>query len=184
MTGYTLPVTARIGEQEFHLRPDFRNVLQILTWLERQELPEFLRWRIAVELFYEEKVEKTHLSEAAEYLARFLRAEEEESAPGLRLFSWEQDARHIIAGVNKVAGRELRQETFVHWWTFLSWFHAMGEGSFLTLVSIREKLAKGKTLEAWEQEFYRQNKQQVTLQVREDPLTRQEKEALLRRLDG
>lgn len=184
MTGYQLPVTAQLGEKLFHIKGDFRNVLEIFSWLERQELPEFLRWRIAVELFYEEKVEKTDLAEATEYLAWFLRAGEEESPGGVRLFSWQQDARHIMAGVNKAAGQELRQLDFVHWWTFLSWFHAMGDGSFLTLVSIRDKLAKGKKLESWEQEFYRQNKQQVVLRAREDPISREEKERLLRRLDG
>jgi len=113
-----------------------------------------------------------------------LRAGEEEGPGGPRLFSWKQDARHIMAGVNKAAGRELRQERFVHWWTFLSWFHAMGEGSFLTLVSIRDKLARGKKLDGWEQEFYRQNKDQVILKRREDPVSREEKERLLRRLDA
>lgn len=184
MTGYTLPVTAQIGGRLFHLRADFRNVLEIFSWLERQELPEYLRWRIAVELFYEENVEKAELQEATEYLARFLRAGEAESPPGPRLFSWQQDARHIMAGVNKAAGQELRQAEFVHWWTFLSWFHAIGQGSFLTLVSIRDKLAKGKKLESWEQEFYRQNKEQIILKCREDPFSREEKETLLKRLNG
>ena len=184
MTGYQLPVTAQIGGKLYHLRADFRNVLEIFSWLERQELPEFLRWRVAVELFYEETVEKADLPEAMEYLARFLRAGEEESPVGLRLFSWQQDARHIMAGVNKAAGQELRQVEFVHWWTFLRWFHAMGEGSFLTLVSIRDKLARGKKLESWEQEFYRQNKEQVLLKKPEDPASREEKEKLLKRLDA
>lgn len=184
MTGYRLPMTAQIGGKTYHLRPDFRNILEVFSWLERQELPPFLRWRIAVELFYQESVKKEDLPEAMAYLAWFLRAGEEEGPAGPRLFSWKQDARHIMAGVNKAAGQELRQMEFVHWWTFLSWFHAMGEGSFLTLVSIRDKLAKGKKLEAWEQEFYRQNKKQVVLSTRDDSLTRQEKEALLRRLDG
>lgn len=184
MNGYRLPMTAEIGGKLFHLRSDFRNVLEVFSWLERQELPQYLRWRVAVELFYEETVEKAQLAEATQYLAWFLRAGEEESNGGPRLFSWQQDARHIIAGVNKAAGQELRQEPFVHWWTFLSWFHAMGEGSFLTLVSIRDKLARGKKLESWEQEFYRQNKDQVILKRREDPFSREEKERLLKRLDA
>jgi len=64
MTGYQLPVTATIGQKQYHLRPDFRNILEIFSWLERQELPEFLRWRVALELFYEETVEKKDLQEA------------------------------------------------------------------------------------------------------------------------
>ena len=50
----------------------------------------------------------------------------------------------IIADINKVAGTEVRSLSFLHWWTFLSFFHAIGEGQLSTLISIREKLRTGK----------------------------------------
>ena len=69
-----------------------------------------------------------------------------------KLMDWEQDARAIVADVNKVAGMEIRALTYLHWWTFLSWFHAIGEGQLSTVVSIRDKLRRGKKLEQWEKE--------------------------------
>ena len=71
-----------------------------------------------------------------------------------------------MSDVNRVAGREIRDEAFVHWWTFLSWFHAIGEGQLSTLVSIRDKLRRGKKLEKWEQDFYRKHREQVELKKR------------------
>ena len=72
----------------------------------------------------------------------------------------------IVADVNKVAGTEIRALPFLHWWTFVSYFNAIGEGQLSTLVSIREKLRKGKKLEKWDQEYYRKNKDKVDLKKR------------------
>ena len=72
----------------------------------------------------------------------------------------------IVADVNKVAGCEVRALPFCHWWTFIAWFNAIGEGQLSTVVSIRDKLRRGKKLEKWEQEFYRDHKRQVNLKQR------------------
>ena len=77
----------------------------------------------------------------------------------------------IVADINKAAGQEIRALPFLHWWSFLSWFHAIGEGQLSTVVAIRDKLAKGKKLEDWEKRFYRENRETVDLKKR---YTRQE----------
>ena len=82
------------------------------------------------------------------------------------------------ADVNKVAGREIRGAEFLHWWTFLSWFHAIGEGQLSTLVSIRDKLRRGKKLEKWEQDYYRGHKDQVDLKKHYSAQELQEQERL------
>ena len=173
MNKYTLPVQAKIGTQVYDLHADYREILQIFAYLEDPELPEVLRWRIAVGLFYEQPVAETDMPQAMEYLADFLRCGEPESKPGPKLLDWQQDAEAIIAGVNKAAGQEMRALPFLHWWTFLSWFHSMGQGQLSTIVSIRDKLRRGKKLESWEKDFYRENKARVDLTPR---LTRQEQE--------
>ena len=91
---------------------------------------------------------------------------------------WNQDAKEIVADVNKVAGQEIRAMPYLHWWTFLSYFHAIGEGQFSTIVSIRDKMRKGKQLEKWEKEFYRDNKSKVDLKKRYSAEEIAEREAL------
>ncbi len=161
-----LPVTAVIGGRTYHLHADFRDILEILRYLEDPDLPESLRWRIALALFYEEELDGSDRDEASRFFSFFLENGRHDTKPGPKLLDWEQDAPAIIADVNKVAGQEIRGLPFVHWWTFLAWFNAIGEGQLSTLVSIRDKLARGKKLEAWEQEFYRQNKARVDLKKR------------------
>ena len=65
-----------------------------------------------------------------------------------------------------MAGLEVRSLPFLHWWTFMGYFGAIGEGQLSTLVAIREKLRKGKKLESWEQDFYRQNRSRVDFKRR------------------
>ena len=175
---YRLPETVCIGGREYGLHTDFRVILQILQCLEEQELPEILRWRVALGLFYDSPVPPEHRTEAMEYLAQFLRCGQPEGRPGAKLLDWQQDAPAIIAGVNAAAGCEVRSLPQVHWWTFLSWFHAMPPGQLSTVVAIRDKLRRGKQLEPWEKEFYRENKDTVDLKRPESDQDRAEKERL------
>ena len=175
---YQLPTRACIGNREYGLHTDFRVVLKILQTLEDPELPEVLRWRVALGLFFDSPVPFENRQEAMEYLADFLRCGQPESRPGPKLLDWRQDAPAIISGVNAAAGCEVRALKNVHWWTFLSWFHAMPPGQLSTVVSLRDKLSRGKPLEAWEKEFYRENKQAVDLKRPETEAERAEKERL------
>ena len=86
-----------------------------------------------------------HRQEAMEKMSLFLCAGRPEK-PGPKLLDWEHDAPLIVADVNRVAGTEVRSMEFLHWWTFLGWFHALGEGQLSTVVAIRGKLARGKKL--------------------------------------
>lgn len=177
---YRLPETACIGGRVYGLHTDFRVILQILQCLEEPGLPALLRWRVALGLFYDSPVPREHREEAMAYLAEFLRCGQPEGQPGAKLLDWQQDADAIISGVNAAAGREVRALPKVHWWTFLSWFHAMPPGQLSTVVSIRDKLRRGKQLEAWEKEFYRENKQKVDLKRPESDEEKAEKERLNR----
>lgn len=173
MTGFCLPEEAKIGGKVYGINGDFRTVLQIFSYLESPDLPEFIRWQVAMALFYKEPLPDAHFQEGAEYFIRFVNCGKEEAPPGPKILDWERDAQMIVADVNKVAGQEIRALPFVHWWTFLSWFHGIGEGQLSTVVSIRQKLAEGKKLSDWEGEFYRRNKALVELPAK---LSREEME--------
>jgi hypothetical protein len=167
MTPWSLPQTATIGGVEYQLSTDYRDILEIISCLNDPENPEMLRWRIAVALFFDcEDFPEEHLQEAMEYLAAFISCGDTGNTPAPKLLDWEQDAQIIVADVNKVAGMEIRAIDYLHWWTFLSYFRAVGEGQLLTLVSIREKLRTGKKLEQWEQEYYRKNPERVILRTK------------------
>lgn len=166
MMSWSLPQTAIIGGVEYQLSTDYRDVLEIIGYLNDLEKPEILRWQIAVAVFFDcGEFPEEHLQEAMEYLAAFISCGDA-SVDAPKLLDWEQDAPIIVADVNKVAGMEIRAVPYLHWWTFISYFRAIGEGQLSTLVSIREKLRTGKKLEQWEQEYYQKNPERVILKTK------------------
>ena len=183
LSPWVLPVKARIGGREYDLNGDFRDVLEIMQYLQDPALPEFIRWQVALGLFYRQEVAPAHTKAAMEYLAWFLTGGcPETDQPGPKLLDWQQDAPAIVSDINRLAGQEIRSLKFLHWWTFLSWFHGIGQGQVSVLVSIRDKLRRGKKLEGWEKEFYKQNRERVRLKKKYSPQElrqRQEIEKLL-----
>ena len=163
---YTLPVSAGIGGQEYGIRWEFRQVLGVLAILDGDG-PEWLRWFRAVDAFYVQPIPDGLIPQAAAYLAEFLTAGQP-GKPGPKLFDWRHDANAIISDVNRVAGFEIRKEK-LHWWTFLAWFRAIGEGQLSALVTVRTKLLRGQKLSDWEQTFYRENRDLVRLPQPPDP---------------
>lgn len=181
MNLYCLPKTLTVAGREYAVSADWRDILEIIAVLNDPERPEYLRWHIALALFYEGCVPGDREA-AALAMAAFIAMGEDK--PGPRRFDWQQDAAAIISDVNRVAGTEIRALPFVHWWTFLGWFHGIGQGQLSTLVAIRDKLRRGKKLEDWEREFYAQNRETVRLRTPESRQDRQEKARLEKLLAG
>ena len=182
--GWALPTKVVIGGKRYALHADLRDILEIFSYLNDPDLPEYLRWQIALALFYEGEISPEDQQEAIDYLLTFLNCgKQEQSKPCPKLLDWEQDAAMIVADVNKVAGQEIRAMPFVHWWTFMAWFHAIGEGQLSTVVSIRDKLRRGKKLEQWEKDFYRDNKDTVDIRKRYCAEELEEQERLKKLLD-
>lgn len=188
--GWGLPRTALLDGRRYGLNTDYRDILDIIGWLEGEKGAAFSpeeRWYIALHLFYREFEEMPADSYAAAtaYLAEFLAGgRREESRPGPRLLDWDQDAPLIVSGINKAAGCEVRALPYLHWWTFLAWFAGIGEGTLSTVVAIRDKLRRGKRLEPWELEFYRTHRAEVELRPRMSDAEKAERARLRALLDG
>lgn len=161
---FRLPKSAKFGAKEYSFASDFRDVLEIIDYLNDQSRPLYMRWQIATGLFYDDPIPEYHLEEAMRYMADFISYGDDDGKAGPKLMDWKQDAHFIIGDVNKVAGKEIRESKYLHWWTFLSYFYGIGEGQFSTIISIRSKKSSGKKLEKWEEEFYRKNKSKIEFQ--------------------
>lgn len=169
MNAYALPTRLAVAGREWDVYTDYRDILNILSWLDGEQaagLRTGERWYVALALFYRDfaALPPAAWAEAAGALAAFLAGGD--AAPGRagpRLIDWQQDAPLIVAGVNRAAGCEVRALPYLHWWSFLAWFAAIGEGPLATVVAIREKLRRGKRLEGWELDYYRAHRSQVDL---------------------
>lgn len=172
LSTWQLPKTATFGHTTYRLHTDFRDILEIFSYFDREELPAFMRWQIALGLFYDPQVAPEHTQQAMDFLAEFINGGSAPKSAGPKLLDWQLDADLIIADVNRVAGTELRAQPYVHWWTFLAWFHAIGQGQLSTVVSIRDALHRGQKLEGWQKTYLQENRSRVLLQK---PLTESEK---------
>lgn len=178
---WSLPERLEIGEREYAVNADFRDVLEIIRWLTDPGENERVRLYVALRLFYDEfdAIPRKDQEQAARQMMLFIAGGKEEQGPrGPRLLDWEQDKTLIVADVNRVAGCEVRALPFCHWWTFLAWFGGIGEGQLATVAGIRDKLRRGKKLEKWEREYYRQHKSEVDLKPRYTAEERAEQERL------
>lgn len=188
LSGWALPTFAVLNGRQYSINTDYRDILEILAWLngdEGDELSQEERCYVAMRLFYRDfaEIPRQDWQAAADFLSLFLNGgRQDRGTPGPRLLDWRQDAPLIAAGVNKTAGREVRSLRYLHWWTFLSYFEAIGEGTLATVVAIRDKLRRGKKLESWELEFYRAHRAEVDLRPRltaEEAAARAELQKLL-----
>lgn len=158
-----LPTTIIIDEKDYKIRTDYRIVLTIFEAFNDVELTDKDKMRVMLELLYEEM--PSNIEEALKEATWFLDGgkQYEEFNKTKKVMDWEQDESIIFSAINKVAGCETREKEYIHWWTFLGYFSEIGEGLFSTVINIRQKKNKGKKLEKYEQEFYRNNKQLIDL---------------------
>ena len=189
---YELPTTVTVNDKTYTIREkgDFRMVLSCFQLLNDVEMSEQERIFALLLVFYEEFNDFEDILEVPEDDLKSLVNEAfsffncgREHAPGetnYKTIDWEQDSQLISSAVNKVAGKEIRAETYLHWWTFMGYFNAVGESALATVVGIRTKIAKGKKLEKYEQEFRRDNPQYFNWDMR--TLRQKEDDELLSQL--
>lgn len=181
---WSLPKVATIGGRTYPIACDYRNILRIFSYMEDPELAEVIKWQIALDLFYEGEIPHKDRWEAMAYFADFVACGKRETRKAAQpVLSWRQDGAVIIGEVNRVAGCEIREKEFLHWWTFLSYFHAIGEGQLSFLVSLRQKRLRGEKLQDWEQRYYQENREMVDLQTRYTKAELAERERLNRMLN-
>lgn len=164
MTGWGLPVFVVVGGREYNINTDYRDILEVIAYLQDSDDLMTARY-VALSLFYENfsQMPVRDYGPAMDELARFIDLGEDpaEGSPQARTIDWEQDRAVIAAEINKVAGVEVRALPYLHWWTFMGYFGAIGEGQLSMIVSLREKLRKGKKLESWERDYYQQNRSRI-----------------------
>ncbi len=179
-----LPETLTVGGEEYSIRTDYRNVLQVFEAFQDPELTQEEKWIVAIYLLFEDfscaddVLEAAQngfdLDEAMKQISWFISAgQPEKQVLEQPTYNWTQDEQMIFSAVNKIAGRETRELEYLHWWTFLGYFNEVGEGTFSFIVGIRNKLNKGKKLEKHEKEFLSHNKELVLMKK---PLTKEEQE--------
>lgn len=178
---WDFPIAVEIDGKEYKIRNncDYRVVLDCIAALNDTELDMQYRIECALFIFYEELSGLNDTESAISEMFRIINYGDEEKESNTnkpQLMDWEKDFKHIAPPVNRVLGYDIRiPDRYTHWWTFLGGYMEIGESTFSTIVSIRNKKAKNKKLEKWEEEFYRDNRKIIDLPL---SLTAEEQELL------
>lgn len=168
---YSLPTEIKVNNTPLTIRGkgDYRVIIDCITAFQNEELkPEernvaglfiFLEKFDTIEDMLQYFTTKEMIEEAMNQLFIFLNCGEEEIGydSNTKLIDWEQDEKLITSAINKVAGKEIRLEPYIHWWTFVSYYLGIGDSPLATVVGIRNKIKKGKKLEKWEKDFKKEN---------------------------
>lgn len=165
---YEIPTTITVGSTEYRIRNkgDYRMVLDCFSALQDASLNSNERLFCSLIIFYDDinciaDINKFEdLEEAATKMFDFFNCGRSQSIGkkmNHKLIDWEQDSQIICSAINKVANKEVRAEPYIHWWTFMGYYSAVGESLLSTIVSIRDKIVRGKKLEKYERTFRQEN---------------------------
>lgn len=165
---YEIPTKIFIEGEEFPIRNngDYRMVLDCFKALQDAELNPKERVFCSLLIFYKDinciaDINKfPDLETAVKEMYNFFNCGNDQSVGKRmkhRLVDWDKDSQMICSAINKVANKEVRAEPYIHWWTFMGYYSAVGESLLSTVLSIRDKLSRGKKLEKYEREFKNEN---------------------------
>lgn len=186
---YSLPTSVQTKDgRTYHItnNGDYRVVLECFTACNDMELEsEDEQVLASLLIFYNEftdfddvvQIDEETLSELVKFMFDFFNCGQPEERLGAtkhkKLIDWQDDEMLIVSAINNVAHTEIRSLEYLHWWTFMGYYLAIGESVLSTVVGIRDKISRGKKLEDYEKEFQRNNPEYFVWNSK----TREDKEA-------
>lgn len=184
----SLPTSLEVGGKQYAIRSDFRDVLNIFQAFNDPALADGEKAYVCLKCLYVDyySIPYEQMQEALKKACWFCDGGKEykQKTDNIKSFDWDQDEKVLFPAINKIAGFEVRNCEYMHWWTFIGYFGEIGEGLFSTVMHIRQKRLKGKKLDKWEEEFYRQNKDLINLYTAQDKAEIAETEEFLKELFG
>lgn len=164
---WRLPESLKIGDSDFRIRTDYRDILTIFEAFNDPELSDDAKTYVMLKIIYPDadNIPDDDLQEAVDKAIDFInQGQDYGDNKKPKLMDWEQDEDILIPAINKVAGCEVRAVEHLHWWTFLGYYMEIGESLFSQVVNIRYKRSHGKKLEDWEKDFEKENRKLCRLE--------------------
>lgn len=167
---FELPVSFQIGDKQLNIteKGDYRMVFSCFSALNDKELTKEERVLCSLIIFYEDInslediINFPNLQELISKMYWFFNCGDDKGVginKHYKLIDWEGDSQLIASAINKVANTEIRTVPYIHWWTFMGYYLAIGESPLATVVGIRSKIMEGKKLEKYESKFRHDNPQ-------------------------
>lgn len=167
---WDLPLSVKIDGKEYNIRNkcDYRVVLDVIAVIKATELTSEEKAKCALFIFYEDLSGCEDIEKAIKEMFKIINLGEDkepnENISKPPIMDWEHDFSQLAPPISRVLGYSVRNpEKYTHWYDFVGAYNEIGECTFATIVSIRNKKMKGKPLDSWEREFYIENKKIIDL---------------------
>lgn len=166
---WDLPTSVEIDGKKYAIRNkcDYRVVLDVICALKDESLDMNYRVMCALGIFYENLDNCKNMQKAVDEMMLIVNCGNKEDSQDEHkpvLMDWEKDIGILAPPISRVLGYSVRSsENYTHYYDFIGAYSEIGECTFATVVSIRNKRAKGKPLESWEREFLTENRDLVLL---------------------
>ena len=159
---YSLPLEIDAGGQILAIRNkgDYRTIIDCITALNDDDLNDFEKSNAALYIFYDvdNVLAIKNWDAAIEEMMKFIAVSDDIGTDAdVKCIDWEEDEKLVVAAVNKVRGEEIRALPYLHWWSFIASYMEIGESTLATIIGIRVKIKKGKSLDSWERDFRNNN---------------------------
>lgn len=189
-----LPTSLEVGGTEFEIRSNAWDILNIIQAYNDPEMTENdIRMVVLIVLYPDyEDIPNKYIDEALEKASKFIDCDNgflNDKKKHNRLLmpatlNWEQDEVLIFNAINKVAGREVRNDEYVHWWTLYGWLMEIPPDSVLaTVMRLRYKKATHQNLDKQERQFWKQNYDLCELKKRRSKAEQEKIDRLKKMLD-
>lgn len=181
---WELPTCLCVGGENLEIETDYRKILKILKVFSDPEYDIDEQWEICIGVLFKDYdvdnppsgyILAEMQKQAMEFIDAGIKVDEKKRP---RVMDWWQDAPILAAPISKALGRDVRSPEPLHWWTFLGAYMGIGESLFSEILNIRIKKYKGQKLEKHEQEFYKENKSLIDLQINRVERSQEEKDEL------
>ncbi len=183
-----LPKTLTVNGKERAINYDWVTCYNIMSMLQDTDFKEHEKTYGVMDMLFCDgagSFTEEELSDAVEEAVAFLdgpfhRVEDNGSVKKnepTKLIDWQQDEPIIMSAIISSVGFDIRTDSSMHWWTFLSFFSEIpAKSTFSFVINIREKVFKGKKLEAYEKDFVKKNKNLIYFNTKKQ-LTAEERRA-------
>lgn len=188
MDNHRLKKSVEIGGKQYEIRSDFGVILDTKKVAEDTSFGESDRVYMILNAFYVDfdSLPPDCYQEAMNKWSEYVQCGipvYKGSTPNL--VDWDRDWPLIVGAINRILGYDIRSIPYdaetntggVSWETVMSAYVEIGDCLWAQIVSMRDKLARGKKLEKHEREWYNQNRELVDIKTKytqaEDEFLRQ-----------
>ena len=167
-----LPKSLEVGGEEYPINSDFRAALLVFEAYGDHGLSPLNKQLTLLEIVYAEEIPR-NTNAAVKQALWFLDIGEEAKSNaggvGRKTMDYKQDEQLLFSAVNAVVGKDVREESYMHWWTFYGLCQAISPDSMIAhIINIRSKRAKGEKLEKYEQKFYAENRHLIDFRTSDE----------------